>query len=790
MTGFLTKVRRRLARDRDLPLGELVAKGTRFVAATALAPLRLRGADVVGPRARTVGRPRIVNRGWLGIGADFNCASMFAPVDLTTAPGGRIEIGDRVAINYGTSIHAAARVRLGNDVSIGPNSILWDSERGGEQGAHGQNAGETAAIEIGDGVWLAGRVTVLPGATIGAGSVITAGSIVGGVIPAGVVAGGIPARVLRHTGAVPAADAANNGDVAERSRAREAQRPMAAAAEPVAPSLRGVVLSDFTIGDLAVRMRDARERPSVEVVETPFGQVVQSLMQPPADGASDFAVIWTRPDVVSPTFQRILTNDGGTDAELLADVETFCDLIDRAAPSYRVVLVPTWTLPPHQRGLGMIDARPGGVTWSLALMNQRLMQRFAASGQTFVLNAARWVEQAGRGASAERAWYMGKVAFHGEALAAAARDVKAALRGIAGEARKLLVLDLDDTVWGGIVGDVGWENLQLGGHDATGEAFVDFQRAAKQLTRRGIVLGVASKNTESVAIEAMREHPEMVLKPDDFVALRINWNDKARNIADMAQELNLGLQSVVFIDDNPVERARVREALPDVQVPEWPEDKLLYPSALLSLPFFDAPSVSREDVERTGMYAAERQRETLKQAVGSLDDWLLSLGIRARAEPLGSANLARTVQLLNKTNQMNLSTRRPTERELLDWVRGDGRMLWAVHVSDRFGDAGLTGVVSVEQDARIARIVDFVLSCRVMGRRIEDSMVALAVEWARARGLAQVVADYRPTAKNKPCHDFWKASPFARDDDATRFTWDATRAFARPTCVTVDVAAR
>ena len=155
------------------------------------------------------------------------------------------------------------------------------------------------------------------------------------------------------------------------------------------------------------------------------------------------------------------------------------------------------------------------------------------------------------------------------------------------------------------------------GSDAVGEAFVDFQHAAKSLKRRGVVLAIASKNDESVALEAMRSHPEMVLREDDFVAWRINWQDKAKNIAEIARELNLGLQSVVFIDDNPVERARVREALPEVLVPEWPEDKLLYASTLRSLGCFDAPALSREDAERTELYAAERKRETLRVQVQS-----------------------------------------------------------------------------------------------------------------------------------------------------------------------------
>jgi FkbH-like protein len=351
--------------------------------------------------------------------------------------------------------------------------------------------------------------------------------------------------------------------------------------------------------------------------------------------------------------------------------------------------------------------------------------------------------------------------------------------GLAGGARKLVILDLDDTMWGGIVGDVGWENLRLGGHDGMGEAFVDFQRAVKNLTRRGIVLGIVSKNEEATALEAIRSHPEMVLREEDFVGHRINWRDKAQNILELAKELNLGLQSVVFIDDNPVERARVREALPEVLVPDWPEDKHLYRSALAALRCFDAPSISKEDAERTALYAAERKREQLQASVGSMDEWLKSLGIVVSAEPLGPSNLPRTAQLLNKTNQLNLTTRRLTEAELTEWVADPSRALWAVTVRDRFGDAGLTGIVSLEMSGTTARIVDYVLSCRVMGRKVEETMVHLAVEHARSRGAERVEAIFVPTAKNKPCLTFWQSSGFSCDDGQT-FVWDPSRPFVLP----------
>lgn len=793
MPHLLSKIRRSLARDRALPFSARVAKGLRYMTSSALAPVNLRGCDRVGVRARTIGRPRIENGGRIEIGDDFTLNSSYAPAELVAA-GGSIEIGHRVGINYGTAISARSRVTIGNDVSIGPYSIIADSEAQ----LPSDGVDRVAPIEVGDGVWLAARVTLLPGARIGAGSVITAGSIITGEIPAGVVAGGIPARVLRSVKSddgttMNAASLAAGASAAEPgvATANPAVAPAEAGMHPEpigtssTPALHGVVLADFTIGDLAVRLRDERDAPSMVVVESPYGQVMQTLMRGPSDGASDFALVWTLPQLMSPAFQRIASCEPVDAAELIADVDAFCDVLLRAAPDYRFLFVPTWTLPAHQRGLGLIDARPGGLTWALTVMNHRLMERLGGAANVFVLNAARWCEAAGRGPSAAKAWYLGKVAFHGEVLAEAARDIKAAVRGLTGQARKLVVVDLDDTLWGGIVGDVGWENLQLGGHDPRGEAFVDFQRALKQLTRRGIVLGIASKNTESVALEAIRSHPAMVLGLDDFVGWRINWNDKARNIADLAAELNLGLQSVVFLDDNPVERARVRETLPEVLVPDWPSDALMYPSALHALRCFDAPAISREDAERTQLYAAERKRETLKHDVGSLDEWLKGLGIRVRVEPLRPANVTRVTQLFNKTNQMNLTTRRLTEPELVAWAEQPGHALWALTVGDRFGEAGLTGILGVAADGEQCRIVDFILSCRVMGRRVEETMVHLAVEWAREHALRGVEATYIPTKKNKPCHDFWLASRFT-SDDATRFRWDAAQPYPLPECIALE----
>src|SRR5262249_42813455 len=241
--------------------------------------------------------------------------------------------------------------------------------------------------------------------------------------------------------------------------------------------------------------------------------------------------------------------------------------------------------------------------------------------------------------------------------------------------------------------------------------------------------------TESIALDAIQRHPEMVLRREDFVSWRINWNDKAQNILELVQELNLGLDSVVFIDDSPAERARVHQALPDVLVPEWPSEKMLYVQALSALDCFDTAALSKEDGQRTEMYAAERRRNVLGNSVESAEEYMSALKLEVIFEGLTRANLARTVQLLNKTNQMNLATRRMPESEYLSWSKRQANHVFVFRVVDRFGDYGLTAIASFTADEGTALVEDFVLSCRVMGRGVERAMLHTLIEHARWLGL-------------------------------------------------------
>lgn len=520
------------------------------------------------------------------------------------------------------------------------------------------------------------------------------------------------------------------------------------------------VISDFN-AELFGRYLGQAIAPAPQVQVTPFAQLYQSLDSPPDAAAA--AIVWTRAEGAIAFFRRAVEFEDVAHDEVLAEVDQFADIVARFAAGMRTVLLASWITPPGSRGYGPIDLRPGtGIANLVARMNLRLAERLSAAPNVYILDAERWIRAAGARAGSPKMWYAGKVPYGNPVFEEAALDVSAALEGLAGRSRRLIVLDLDNTLWGGVVGEAGWQGLSLGGHDIVGEAYADFQRALRALSRRGIQLAVVSKNDESVAMEAIDRHPEMLLRRGDLAGWKINWDDKAANIAALAGELNLGLASVVFIDDSPIERARVRETFPEILVPEWPSDPAQFRATLESLRCFDAGVLSAEDRTRGQMYVAERERKATLDRVGSLDDWLKTLEIKVFAAPLGPGNAKRAVQLLNKTNQLNLATRRMTEAELMSWLSSPERRLWTVTVSDRFGDSGLTGIVSVQLDGRTARLADFLLSCRVMGRRVEETMLYLAESFARERGAAELLAELIPTERNRPCLEFFEKSGMSR----------------------------
>lgn len=538
------------------------------------------------------------------------------------------------------------------------------------------------------------------------------------------------------------------------------------------------LISNFNVSPLAGYLQNTDSLGEWEIESAPYGQVHQELERSTESWAD---ILWTTPERILPNFYNAFQLEAVSHDLVLADVEDFADsIIDNCQGRY--VFVASWELPHGYYGHGMLDWRDGmGLSNLLAKCNLKLAEKLTNEKNIFILNAQQWMRSAVNPCS-DKMWYATKVPYSSEVFLAAAKNIENCISGINGKSRRLIVLDLDNTLWGGVVGETGWQGLRLGGHDHLGEAFKEFQQALKALSNRGIQLALASKNDENVALKAIDNHPEMVLHRDEFAGWRINWSDKAANIIDLVDELNLGLDSVVFIDDNPAERMRVAEAVPEILVPEWPKDPALYVSALRALNCFEVPALSIEDRERTAMYVAERSRREARHSVSSTDTWLTKLGTCVAVSSVNASNLSRVTQLFNKTNQLNLSTRRLSEKEITAWELQENRSMKVISVSDQFGDMGLVGIISVEASGDQGHLVDFILSCRVMGRKVEEALIHIAVAELAELNATTMDLTYLPTERNRPTLEVLENSNL-QQIDAHSFRVDITKGYEHPSTV-------
>jgi FkbH-like protein len=335
---------------------------------------------------------------------------------------------------------------------------------------------------------------------------------------------------------------------------------------------------------------------------------------------------------------------------------------------------------------------------------------------------------------------------------------------LSGRVCKALAVDLDNTLWGGVVGEDGFDGLKLG--DAhPGAAYRALQRAMLDLCRRGILLTVCSKNNPAEALDVIDRHPDMLLRRPHFAALRINWADKAQNLREIAAELNIGLDAIAFLDDNPAERDWVRRQLPEVTVIELPEDPFAFANVLRQAPVFERLELSADDRERGRYYRQQQARTEFQAGAASLEEFYRGLQMRVQIEPLTPAALARAAQLTQKTNQFNLTTRRYTE-EQLSRMMPPQRGIYTLRAQDRFGDNGLVGVAILKFDGQATEIDTLLLSCRVIGRTIETAFLAALARAAYDRGATTLAGWYLPTATNVPARDVYRSHGFSLASEA------------------------
>jgi len=523
--------------------------------------------------------------------------------------------------------------------------------------------------------------------------------------------------------------------------------------QPLLP-IRLALLSNATIQMLAPALvaSAARHGFDLELLHPPYGQVAQEALD---TGSS---INRARPDAVLFALDhRALALDpcpgdrDAAEATVQRALDYYRQLSDGIKQGCDALCIFETLAAPPEALFGSLDrALPGTLRNLIDRINAELAT-FASSTGNVLLDTAAIAETVGLAAwHSPTLWNLAKLPFADEFIPLYAEHVARTLAAIRGKSRKVLVLDLDNTLWGGIIGDDGIANIRIAQGDPVGEAHLALQRMALELRRRGVVLAVCSKNTDEVARRPFLQHPEVLLKLEHIAVFQANWNDKATNLRAIAEELSLGLESLVFLDDNPMERGLVRSLLPQVAVPELPDDPAGYARTLAAAGYFEAIAFAEEDRRRADYYQENARRASLMSQVGGVEAYLASLGMTITFHPFDAAGRARIVQLINKSNQYNLTTRRYTEHEVFAAEADPSVFTMQVRLEDIFGDNGMISVVICRPAVELAawEIDTWLMSCRVLGREVEHVVLRQLIEHARHDGVRKLIGRYLPSERN------------------------------------------
>jgi len=546
-------------------------------------------------------------------------------------------------------------------------------------------------------------------------------------------------------------------------------KPEGVATKPV----RLAVLGSATLTHLlpAIRVAGLRRGIWIDTYENDFGQYAQELSDP------DSALHEFKPTAILLSLDGYHLSAGVTAGLDAAGAAAALDEIEGriretwrlAREAFRCPIIQQTALPVHPVVLGSNEHRlPGSRARFLARLNEALRVMADEDGVDLLAvddHAARdgacaWHDTA--------LWHRSKQEIAPPAAPLYGDLVGRLVAAKQGRSFKCLVMDLDNTMWGGVIGDDGMEGIALGQGSALGEAYVAFQDYARELSRRGVILAVCSKNDEANAVEPFEKHPEMVLRRPDISSFVANWQNKADNIRAIAEELNIGIDSLVFIDDNPFERNLVRQELPVVAVPEVSDDPTYFPRALADAGYFEGLSVTDEDRERTAQYQGNKARDALKASATDLESYLRGMEMQLVWKGFDRIGLQRIVQLINKSNQFNLTTKRYAEEDVLAVMADPDAFGLQLRLLDRFGDNGVIAIIIGRLLENKDLYIDtWLMSCRVLGRQVEPTTLNLIVQEAAKLGARRVVGEYIPTKKNGMVKDHYAKLGFSvmeRDD--------------------------
>ena len=530
--------------------------------------------------------------------------------------------------------------------------------------------------------------------------------------------------------------------------------------------VRIFVLASFTF-DLVTPylvVEAARRGLAAQVATGPFGQLEQQVLEPGSQlygfDASVIVIAARVEDLAPELVDGFLAAPPTAAAAYVARIAQLCTSI-RAHSAARIVV---WNQPPPRRLVaGLADpALAPGQSFALAELDRQLAAACTAVPGVVMFDAARLATELGT-----RQWYdaklqaLARMPLSGAAQIAVGKQLARVIRALTHTPCKCLVLDLDNTLWGGVLGEDGLAGIALG-EDHPGSAYKAFQRVVRGYRDRGVLLAIASKNNPGEVDELFASHRDMVLARDQFAAVQVHWNDKASSLRAIAAELQIGVDSLAFFDDNPVERAWVRAELPEVTVIDVPVDPLRYGDALDDSGAFDHLVITAEDRQRAAQYHREAARRELEQSATSVDEFLRALQMTAVIGKIDAATLPRVVQLLGKTNQFNVTTRRYSEPELAKLLASEGAIgLW-MRVADRYGDHGLVAVaLAVRAEPARYRLDSFLMSCRILGRQAEHALVRSVARRARENGASVLLGEFIPSKKNAPAARLFEDAGFA-----------------------------
>lgn len=534
-------------------------------------------------------------------------------------------------------------------------------------------------------------------------------------------------------------------------------------AEAFAPFKLGII-SNATTEFLtpAITGTGARYGFAIECVTTGYGQFMQAALDPQSEinRAKCDAVL-----LALDAHAFSLAVPPGDEAAATEAVERALAQVDSmvaglAAPGAAVILQSI--APPAETLLGGFDALlAGSEAAQITAFNRGLAERARKSAMP-LFDVAAMAQRVGLTNWHDPvAWNMAKQPLAHALIPYHADNLCRLIAAMRGKSRKALVLDLDNTLWAGVIGDDGITGINIAQGDATGEAHLALQAYALRLREHGVVLAVSSKNTDEIARQVFREHPDMLIREEHIAVFQANWNDKASNLEAIAEALNIGLEAVVFVDDNPAERALVRQRLPMVAVPELPEDPAYYVRTIAAAGYFEAVGFGDEDRKRAQFYSDNAKRVALAANIGGIDDYLRSLQMKIDFRPFDEPGRARIAQLINKSNQFNLTTRRYTEAEIDALIADDSVFTMQIRLEDSFGDNGMISTIIVRPQGNDWEIDTWLMSCRVLGRRVEEAALAQLVHHGRQRGIERLVGVYRPTERNGIVKDHYAKLGFA-----------------------------